>query len=172
MTDATPEPREPGRNGHGEFARTVEDQSRTTGHVEAYYRLGTYRKAAKERGVTASAIYRAHMRALAEAGPVATVNEVRSQSLVELDEAIALLWPVARGRHPLFHRGARVEGARDFGPNVAAIREIRLLNESRRRLAGADAPQQVSVTVRDEVSAEIAQLLDELGIPDPALLVE
>jgi hypothetical protein len=51
----------------------------------------------------------------------------------------------------------------DDGPVLAAIRELRRLSESRRKLNGLDAPTQVQVINDDLLDAEIRRLTEELG---------
>jgi hypothetical protein len=50
----------------------------------------------------------------------------------------------------------------DDGPVLAAIRELRMLSESRRKLNGLDAPTQVQVINDDLIDAEIRRLTEEL----------
>ena len=51
----------------------------------------------------------------------------------------------------------------DDGPILAAIRELRQLSESRRKLFGLDAPARVEVISDDAVDNEIRRLTEELN---------
>lgn len=50
----------------------------------------------------------------------------------------------------------------DDAPVLAAVRELRNLSESRRKLLGLDAPAQVQVMSDDSIDAEIRRLAEEL----------
>jgi hypothetical protein len=56
----------------------------------------------------------------------------------------------------------------DDGPVLAAIRELRQISESRRKLNGLDAPTQVQVINDDLIDAEIRRLTEELGRAEAA----
>jgi hypothetical protein len=51
----------------------------------------------------------------------------------------------------------------DDAPVLAAIRELRMISESRRKLFGLDAPQRVEVFTDDAIDAEIRRLTEELN---------
>jgi hypothetical protein len=51
----------------------------------------------------------------------------------------------------------------DHGPTLSAIRELRALSESRRKLFGLDAPAQVQVMNDDALDLEIRRLTEELN---------
>lgn len=87
------------------------------------------------------------------------------------DERLDMLWframqvlsrqhiTVSNGR-VVMHNGQPVT---DDGPILAAIRELRMLSESRRKLHGWDAPTKVEVITDDALDREIKRLSDELG---------
>lgn len=125
----------------------------------------TYRQIAEAQGVDVSTAHARVFRAIA-AVPVEAVNELRSVSGQRLDRAIARAYALAMADHPLVYRGQAVSGVFDRQVNIAALRELRQLDESRRKLFGVDVPAEVRVTVKDDMVEEIERLAAELGLND------
>ncbi len=73
-------------------------------------------------------------------------------------------------KHGFEDEGAPVQGEPllDDGPVLAAIRELRQLSESRRKLFGLDAATVVQVISDDILDAEIRRLTEELDRADTA----
>lgn len=108
------------------------------------------------------AISRAMMATVQEAG-----EEAKRLELDRLDYLIAKAMEVLHTEH-LAHSGGRLitlddQPVVDHGPKLAAIREIRALSESRRKLQGTDAPIKHEVLTMDATEKAIADLEAELS---------
>lgn len=126
----------------------------------------TYRQIAEAQGCDLHTAHARVQRAIA-AVPVEAVTELRLISGQRLDRAIAKAYSLAMADHPLVYRGRVVPGVLDRGPNIAALRELRMLDESKRKLFGTDVPQEVRLVVKDAMVDEIERLAAELGL-DPS----
>lgn len=124
----------------------------------------------------ASAV-KAYHKALDEI-PFEAVEQHRQLELQRLDRLIEEAWKLYEARHPVVSFGKvffEAEGPdgemvpiEDAGPKLAALKEIRALSESRRRLIGADAPTRtrIEVVTEDVIDAEIRRLEAELNLAD------
>lgn len=106
---------------------------------------------------TASGIYTRALRRY----PAEAVAQHRKQELATLDVLMAKAWEVLETDHYLVQFGklARSDDGSlllDDGPKLAAIRELRMLAESRRKLMGTDAPSRSRVEVITEDVVEAA----------------
>jgi hypothetical protein len=70
---------------------------------------------------------------------------------------------VSNGRVVYLSRDGQETPVQDDGPILSAIRELRSLSESRRKLFGLDAPTQVQVMNDDALDLEIRRLTEELS---------
>jgi hypothetical protein len=161
MTERT---KHPGRTpGRGTYETTIED-AETAAEAARLRSLGmTYRQIAAQQGVNVSTAHDRVARALA-AVPVEAVATLRTVEVDRLDALTARLFVIATSEHVMVSHGRVLSGVKDLGPNLAAIRELRLISESRRKLLGLDAPIQHNVVVTDAMVAEIERLSAELGI--------
>lgn len=152
----------------GRYVRTPETVARDA-EAARLHGLGlTYREIGEQLGYSEhssvrAAINRAH-RDLAE--PARPSRDKRAQ---ELD----MLWEYAEDilnrEHVVVSNGRVIEidgiPLKDDGPNLAAITELRRINESRRKLDGDDAPSRVSVEA-EQLGRDIARLLDNVLGPE------
>lgn len=91
--------------------------------------------------------------------------------LERLDAAQTVVLAVLEANHMMVSDGrvVRVDGAPlpDSGPVLAAVREFRMLSESRRKLLGLDAPMKTTVThAAADVDAAVAELAREMALRD------
>lgn len=123
----------------------------------------SYAEIAKRQGCSVSTAHQRVARAIA-AVPVEAVEELRQVELARLDTLIAKAFEVLNASHPLVSNGRRFDDLEDAAPILGALRELRALSESRRKLLGLDAPARQTVTVitEDVVDAAIRQLEAEL----------
>jgi hypothetical protein len=102
------------------------------------------------------------------------LNEVRSPAAEELRRVsgermrrnLERLYDELQRAHPIIRDGARHDDLVDATAIVAILREIRMTDESLRRLHGVDAPTRAEVRVTDDLTAEIEQLAAELAGAD------
>jgi predicted DNA-binding protein (UPF0251 family) len=114
----------------------------------------SYERIARKQGTSTSTAYRRVQNALADVtiAPATELKELEDRRLEALVEA---LWPVALepGEH-----------------QIGAVRELRKLSESRRKLHGLDAPTRraLEVFAHDDWATLIGRLEAELAQNDPA----
>jgi AraC-like DNA-binding protein len=168
MTTETPDPTEPerderGRNPDGEFERTIVQAELDA--QAAYLRASglTFRQVAERMGCSKATAYQRVKRAIA-ATPVQSVQELRVIEAERLDVLAARLMAIALEDH--YKRAAGGGQYLDRGVNIAAIRELRMNSESRRRIFGVDAPEEIRVTVKDQLVDEIERLAQQLSLTD------
>lgn len=150
-------------DAEGKFQATI-DNAELDAQAAKYRAMAlSYREIAAQMGCTVSTAHQRVKRALA-AVPVENVTELRRVELDRMDDLIKRHLVIAGKNHLMVSHGRIIPGVSDLGPNLAAMRELRYLSESRRKLLGLDAPALVRVTVTDEVTAEIERLSMELGV--------
>lgn len=89
--------------------------------------------------------------------------------LERLDAAQTVVLAVLEANHMLVSDGrvVRIDGAPlpDSGPVLAAVREFRMISESRRKLLGLDAPTKTTVThAASDVDAAVEELAREMAL--------
>lgn len=116
----------------------------------------SYQRIGDHQDVNASTAYRRVQRALAEI-TLAPATELKSLEDERLHALIAALWPVAMKAGP---------------QQIEAVRELRRLSESLRKLHGLDAPTRRSLEVfaHDDWAILIGRLEAELAGNDPKAL--
>jgi AraC-like DNA-binding protein len=154
------------RNGGGEFEHDLEQAQLDAQAARLRSNRLTYPQIAEQMGCSVSTAYTRVKRALA-AVPVEAVQELRRIDLADLDWQAQRLRLIVLEDH--YTRAAGGKEYLDRRVNIAALRELRLVNESRRKLLGTDAPAEVRLTVRDEIASEIERLSAELGLSDEEL---
>ena len=154
------------RTGRGQYTTTLDDMETAAQAALLRAQGASYRQIAAAQGVSVSTAHERVRRALA-AVPVEAVAELRKVELARLDMLTERAFAELERKHPTISGGRRFDDVEDSGPVFQAIDKIRLLSESRRRLLGLDAPSRVSMTVSDEMSAEIERLAAELGVTNP-----
>jgi hypothetical protein len=112
----------------------------------------SYARIGEHQGVNGSTAYRRVQNGLAGI-TLAPATELKMIEDQRLDALIAASWPVA------MKQGAR---------QIEAVREVRRLSESRRKLHGLDAPSRraVEVLTEDGFAAVIAHLEADLALND------
>lgn len=158
------------RDGIGKFARTLQGAERDAEAARLKSLRWTFQQIADELGYASkSGAYAAVARALA-AVPAENVAELRRVALGEIDFLSASVLEILDHEHPHVSQGGKIvmdeDGNRllDDGPKLAAIRELRMLNERRGRIQGSDAPVRSKVEVGgdDERERELLALIERL----------
>lgn len=157
MTDGT------ARNSGGEYLHTIDDEENNAAAARLKALGMSYREIAKQVGISPATAHRRVQAALA-AVPVAAVNELRAVSEERLNMLIARTMAIATARHPLVSHGRLIPDVFDIRPNLAAIRELRMLDAELRTIFGVNAPIKHEVRVSDTLTAEIELLAQQLGI--------
>ncbi len=157
---------EPARARKGKFSRGVETAERDAEAVRLLNQGYSYPQIAAELGWAHRAgAYRAVQRAFADIarGPV---EELSRSLLAQLEDLTISALEILEQEHHLVSHGKVIYDAEgrplmDSGPKLAAIREVRQLNESIRKLTGGDAPARVSVDA-ENLGKEIGALINAL----------
>ncbi|MGH3586136.1 MAG: hypothetical protein ACRDQ0_07405 [Pseudonocardia sp.] len=158
------------RNGKGRYVRTLATARRDAAAVKLRDEGHTLQEIADElgycdKGEASRAIRRAFADVARE--PVESLTRALLAQLEDLTDATL---EILERDHLAHSHGQLVVGRDgepllDDGPKLAAIREARQLNESIRKLVGADAPSRVSVEA-ERLGAEILAMLDGGGDGD------
>jgi len=165
-------PRDRPRDGNGKFERTIDSAERDAEAARLKAQRWTFQQIADELGYAdKSGAYRAVARALA-AAPAADVAELRRVALGEIDFLSAVALEILDHEHPHVSQGGKLvfdeDGNRllDDGPKLAAIRELRMLNERRGRIQGSDAPvrSKVELSGDEEREAELRAVIERLRV--------
>lgn len=117
----------------------------------------SYQEIADAQGTGKTTAYRRVHNALAEI-TLAPATELKSLEAQRLEALIKALWPVATD-----------PDHKDHARQVEAVRELRKLSESLRKLHGLDAPSRRSIEVfeHDAFSVMVGRLEAELAMNDP-----
>ena len=141
-------------NAQGEFEGTIGAMEKAEEAARMRSMRMSYPQIAKAQGCSQSTAYRRVQAALA-AVPVEAVTELRAISGTELEWIAQQL------------RLAVADTKASRSERTAALRELRLTNESYRRLTGQDIPVTQRIEVSDGWMSEIARLEAELAIGAP-----
>ncbi|RPE40259.1 hypothetical protein EDD90_3295 [Streptomyces sp. Ag109_O5-1] len=158
--EPTTAPREPARDARGHFITTIDHDQRAAqaARLRADNPKMTYQQIAdavgySNKGDAWRAIQRCREAVIKGAGA-----ELISAEAQQLDDLFVAALEVLERDHLVVSHGKVVTDTEgqpllDDGPKLAAIREMRMLRESYRKLYGLDAEQKVSVagSVRYEV---------------------
>lgn len=121
----------------------------------------TFEKIGQELGFSRQRAHQIYKEALAEI-PVLEVNLYRAEQREILDDLVREARAVLERDHITVSNGKVItvdgEPLIDDGPKLAAIREIRALEESRRKLDGVDAP------VKQELSGDVKVRYEVVGV--------
>lgn len=148
-----------------EFRREPETVLRDAKMVELHAQGWTYEMIGAELGVNKSTVSRGIQRILNEVRSPAA-EELRRVSGERMRRNLVRLYDELERKHPIIRDGARHDDLVDATAIVAILREIRMTDESLRRLHGVDAPTRAEVRVTDDLTAEIEQLAAELAGAD------
>ncbi|MFI6251502.1 hypothetical protein [Streptomyces sp. NPDC051016] len=160
VAEPTPGPREPARDARGHYISTIDDANRAAqaARLRADNPKMTYQQIAdtvgySDKGDCWRAIQKCRQAVITGAGAELIASEAQ-----QLDDLFVAALEVLERDHVVVSHGKVINGADgkpllDDGPKLAAIREMRMLRESYRKLYGLDAEQKVSVagSVRYEV---------------------
>ncbi|GAA3718170.1 hypothetical protein [Streptomyces tremellae] len=154
------------RNGKGKFERGIESVRRDAAAAEmrAQRPTPTYQEIADRLGYSDKGeAWRGVQRAKADVAREPVARLIASEA-AQLDELYAAALEVLERDHVVVSYGSVVKGEDgkpllDDGPKLAAIRELRGIRESYRKLHGLDAPSRVSVDAQ-QLGDDILALLD------------
>lgn len=150
-----------------EYRRT--DQTRIV-ELDALRMRGTgmtLEQIAEAQGVNKSTAKRRVDRIMAEV-KFDAVDEYRQLTLTRIEARYARLNEIFYAEHPYVNDGRLVDGVHDVGPNIAAAREMRQLDERIAKLIGMDAPTRkvVEVITSDVIDQAIQQELHAMEALD------
>lgn len=154
------------RDGNNQFTPSLESAERAAEAARLYLQYRNYQRVADEMGyATKGAAWRAVQRARLSVMQEPALELIRTEA-AELDELYTTALEILERQHPTVSHGRIVkddDGAPlpDDGPRLAALRELRAIRESYRKLLGVDAPSKVSVDA-ENLGSEISSLLDRL----------
>ncbi len=154
------------RDGNNQFTPSMEAAERAAQAARLYLQYRNYQRVADEMGyATKGCAWRAVQRARLSVMQEPALDLIRTEA-AELDELYTAALEILEREHPAVSHGRIVKDDAgvpllDDGPRLAAIRELRAIRESYRKLLGVDAPSKVSVDA-ENLGAEIGSLLDRL----------
>lgn len=157
------------RDGRKRFTRGLEDAERRAEAARLRGKGWTYAQIAEELGYAdrasaCNAVKQVLQETAQDAGD--EFRAVKREQLRMLTEAT---WKILEREHILVSNGRVVsldgEPLKDPGPALNAVSILLRINESERKLEGADEPARVSVEAQ-QIGAEIANLLDQLAARD------
>lgn len=158
------------RNGKGRFDRSIHTVERDAAAADLRANNKTYKEIAAELGFCDKGeAWRAVQRAKQDVARVPVAKLIQREA-EQLDELYVAALEVLERDHVMVSHGRIVKGdddqpLLDDGPKLAAIRELRALRESYRKLFGTDAPSRVSVDAQ-QIGAEISALFDRVADDD------
>ncbi|MFB4424815.1 hypothetical protein C5F59_027515 [Streptomyces sp. QL37] len=158
------------RNGKGRFDRSIHTVERDAAAAELRAEGRTFQQIADELGYSGKGeAFRGVQRAKADVArePVAKLIQREAE---QLDELYVAALEVLERDHVMVSHGKIVKDDQgvpllDDGPKLAAVRELRAVRESYRKLFGTDAPSRVSVDAQ-QLGAEISALFDRVDGDD------
>ena len=140
----------------GGSTQNPEDAERIAQWCRMRSRGQSYAAIGREFGVTRQAVQDAVSRAMARVVREAA-EPLRQMELEKLDRLERAALEVLETRHVQLYQGADT-GFEDDGPKLSAVDRLIKLSETRRRLLGLDAPEQVEQTVTT-ISPDLAELV-------------
>lgn len=161
----------PTHNAEGDFDTSLDHMELAADAARLRAQAKSYREIAAIQGVNVATAHNRVKRALA-AVPVEAVADLRRVELERMDLLVAKAFDILEASHPYVSQGKVFYDLEDDGPKLQAIRELRQLSESRRKLLGLDAPIQHNLTVDDGFMARIEQFEKDLGLQAPKELGE
>ena len=158
------------RNGKGRYDRSIETVRRDATAAELRADGLTYQQIADQLGMSdRGEAWRAVQKAKADVAREPVAKLIQTEA-AQLDSLYVAALEVLERDHVMVSHGRIVKGddgqpLLDDGPKLAAVRELRALRESYRRLFGVDAPSRVSVDAQ-QLGAEISALFDRVDGDD------
>lgn len=166
------EPADRARDGRGRYFSTVEDAERDREAALLYREVRNYQKVADQLGYSSRgnawrAVDRCRKAVLGEGGEGVVADEV-----AHLQELYAYAYDILERDHVTVSNGKLItiydDDAEkeipllDDGPKLTALRELRAIRESFRKLKGLDQPSRVSVDA-ESLGREIGELIKALA---------
>ncbi|NUS22688.1 MAG: hypothetical protein HOV92_00465 [Streptomyces sp.] len=152
-TPGTPPPTDRARNSRGAFIATqaVADKAAAAARLKADNPRMTYQQIADAVGYSNRGDAWRAVQECREAVKRAAGAELIASEAAQLDDLFAAALEVLDRDHIVVSHGKVVTGEDgtpllDDGPKLAAIREMRMIRESYRKLYGVDQPTQVAVS--------------------------
>lgn len=152
------------RDGHGRYISTVEDAERDRDAALLYRELRNYQQVADQLGYSSRgdawrAVDRCKQAIRRQGGAPLAADEA-----AHLDELYAHALDILERDHVTVSQGRIMKDddgvpLLDDGPKLAAIRELRAIRESYRKLFGVDQPSRVSVDA-ENLGREIGEILN------------
>ncbi|MGW1814082.1 hypothetical protein ACWCQM_11050 [Streptomyces sp. NPDC002125] len=160
------------RNGKGRFDRSIHTVERDAAAAGLRAEGKTYQQIADALGYCdRGEAWRGVQKAKEDVARVPVVKLIQTEA-AQLDELYVAALDVLERNHVMVSHGRIVKDddgnpLLDDGPKLAAIRELRGVRESYRKLFGVDAPSRVSVDAQ-QIGAEISALFDRMAGDDGA----
>lgn len=152
------------RDGKGKWIKGADSMGRDAEALRLRAKNWTHQAIAEHLGYGDEANVRRAIRKATAEVQVPAVNEYRVQMDLQLDELERRVQAVLDARHLVFYQGEAVthDGnvVVDDGPVLAAVRELRAIQERRARLWGTDAPVRAEV----ESSAVVRYVVDGVDL--------
>ncbi|MFJ4837165.1 hypothetical protein [Streptomyces sp. NPDC088746] len=158
------------RNGKGRFDRSITSVERDAAAAGLRADGKTYKEIAAELGYSDKGeAWRGVQKAKADVAREPVAKLIQTEA-AQLDALYVAALEVLERDHVMVSHGRIVkdddgEPLLDDGPKLNAIRELRALRESYRKLFGTDAPSRVSVDAQ-QLGAEISALFDRVDGDD------
>lgn len=155
------------RNGKGRFDRSITTVERDAAAAGLRADNKTYQQIADELGYSSKGdAWRGVQKAKADVAREPVAKLIQTEA-AQLDDLYVAALDVLERDHVMVSHGRIVKDDNgtpilDDGPRLAAIRELRAIRESYRKLFGADAPSRVSIDAQ-QLGAEIDALFDRAG---------
>lgn len=154
------------RDGNNRFTANIEDAKLRAEAARLRAQGWTYARIAEELGYADRAsASKAVKQVLTETAQDAG-DEFRAIKREQLRMLTEATWEILEREHIVVSNGHVVslndEPLKDPGPALSAVSLLLRINESERKLEGADEPARVSVEAQ-QIGAEIASILDQLS---------
>jgi hypothetical protein len=154
------------RNGRNRFTKSITDAEKRAEAARLRAQGWTYPRIAEELGYSSRAsACKAVQQVLRETAEDAG-DEFRAIKREQLRLLTEATWEILEREHIVVSNGRVVslndEPLKDPGPALNAVSLLLRINESERKLEGADEPARVSVEAQ-QIGAEIAHILDQLS---------
>lgn len=155
------------RNGKGRFDRSIATVERDAAAAGLRADNKTYQQIADELGYSSKGdAWRGVQKAKADVAREPVAKLIQTEA-AQLDDLYVAALDVLERDHVFVSHGKIVKDDQgvpilDDGPKLNAIRELRAIRESYRKLFGADAPSRVSIDAQ-QLGAEIDALFDRAG---------
>lgn len=159
-------PAEQARDGHNRFTKSPEDMAARAEAARLRAKGWTYDRIARHVGYSDRSAARKAVQQILKESAQDAGDEFRNVKREQLRMLTEATYEILDRQHIQVSNGRVVflndEPLKDPGPALAAIQLLLRINESERKLEGADEPARVSVEAQ-QIGAEIASILDRLS---------